>query len=133
MGDEDCGRMYECSRFVWRSRREFMATEPDNKFATKRMALLYIAKKNSDSVAKYAASIGKQWTDLCRDVGTYAISPNRPFEVASFLELSDDDLEKYAQDVGTILHVHKAPQGIIYRYKPVSLGTMNVDELAEVL
>merc|ERR1719174_2539042 len=107
-GDKNDGCMYECSQFVWRNRREFMETLADNKFATKRMALLYVAKMNSKSVQKFAADSGKQWTDLCKDSGKYAISPNTPFD-DRFLDLSDDELEKYAADVGTILHVHKAP------------------------
>lgn len=110
-----------------------MATEPDRKFPTKRMALLYIAKMNSDSVEKYAGSLGKQWTDVCKDSGRYAISPNRPFDADEFLELSDDELEKYGQDVGILLHVHKAPEGILYKYTPVSLATMSVNDLAALL
>jgi len=109
-----------------------METLADHKFSTKRMALLYIAKMNSNSVQKFALDSGKQWSDLCKDSGIYAIVPNMPFD-KQFLELSDEVLEKYATAVGTVLHVHKAPEGSTYRYKSVSLNTMSANDLAELL
>merc|ERR1712178_290250 len=130
--DHNDGCMYECSRFTWRNRREFMETTADNKFATKRMALLYVAKMNSNSVQTFAASSGRQWDDLCKDSGKYAITPNAPFD-ERFLDLPDEILEKYAEDVGTILHVFKAPEGSTYRYKAASLNTISADDLAKLL
>jgi len=125
--------MYECSRYVWLKKRQEAWTEPDRKFADKRMALLYVAKMNSDSLRRFAATSGKQWSDLCSSSGAYAVSPNAPFELERFLEFSDEDLQAYAKAVGNVLNVRKAPEGAIYSFKPVSLGTVGVDELLNIL
>lgn len=107
--------------------------EEDRKFATKRMALLYVAKMNSDSVLAYMAESGKRWTDLCPSVGPYAVTPNRPFSPERFLELSDDILEEYGSGVGNALNRHKAPEGTIYRYRAVSINVTDADELHQLL
>lgn len=132
LGSDD-GHMYECSRYVWREKREKSSIESDRKFSSKRMALLYVAKMNSDSLQRYLEESGKNWFDLCRSTGVHALHPNMPFDVAPFLELSDDELEKYGAGVGTIMTVHKAPQGTIYRFRAVPLATMAVEELLSIL
>mmetsp|Transcript_32817 Transcript_32817/g.94248 ORF Transcript_32817/g.94248 Transcript_32817/m.94248 type:complete len:212 (+) Transcript_32817:77-712(+) len=133
VGHSDARYMYECTRFVWRNKRESCATEPDRKFSTKRMALLYTAKMNSDSVLKFAGKAGKKWTDLCSDSGPHAVCPNVPFDAERFLELSDDVLERYAESAGSILSVRKAPEGASYKFRAVSLETMPTEELAALL
>ena len=122
------GAIYECSRYVWRNKREDCALEADKKFRSRRMALLYVAKKNSDSLRQYLAESGKRWHDLCSDTGRYALSPNMPFEMEQFLELSDDVLERYGAEVGNALTVHKAPQGAIFRFKMIPLATTELEE-----
>lgn len=133
VGCSDEKYMYECSRFVWRNKREFCALEPDRKFSTKRMALLYMAKMNSDSVLRFARSVGKQWTDLCSDSGPHPVCPNMPFELERFQELSDHALERFAESAGSVLSIHKAPEGVSYRYRAVSLETTGADELEKIL
>lgn len=103
------------------------------KFPTKRMALLYIAKMNSESVLKYIAESGKKWPDLCKSSGVYAVSPNIPFDMDLFLELSDEQLDTYGAEVGNALNVHKAPQGTIFSCKPVSLTCVAAEELMDIL
>lgn len=127
------GAMYECSRFVWRNKREHCELEADRKFRTRRMALLYVAKKNSDSLQQYLVESGKEWNDLCSDTGRYALSPNVPFNMEQFLELPDDVLERYGAEVGNALTVHKAPQGTIFRFKAVPLASTEVEELCRIL
>lgn len=125
--------MYECSRYVWREKRNVCHTKPDRKFSSKRMALLYIAKKNSDSVKAWLEESNQEWGNVSSDKGVYALTPNAPFDLDSFLELSDEALEKYGCDVGSIMSVRKAPQGSIYRFQPVALATTSVDDLCKIL
>merc|ERR1712241_376893 len=96
-------------------------------------ALLYIAKKNSDSVKAWLEESNQEWGNVSSDRGVYALKPNAPFDLDSFLELSDEALEKYGRDVGNILSVRKAPQGSIYRFQPVALATTSFDELCKIL
>jgi len=133
IGSDQGGHMYECHQYVWTEKRAKCATRLDRKFASKRMALLYIAKMNSASLQTYLAESGKQWGDLCKDTGIHAVRPNRPFDLEAFLDLPDEDLELYAQAVGGALTVHKAPQGSIYRYSAVPLATTDVQELVSIL
>merc|ERR1711974_197778 len=98
-----------------------------------RMALLYVAKKNSDSFQTYLSESGKKWTSICFDSGTYALHPNAPFDLDHFLMLPDDVLEEYGCGVGKQLSVHKAPQGSVYRYQAVELATTAADELMGIL
>merc|ERR1719330_2105075 len=133
MGAEVDGLMYECSRYVWREKRKHCVTEPDRKFSSKRMALLYIAKKNSDSVLAWLADTDRKWDDVCSDKGTHAITPSAPFELERFLELPDDVLEEYGRSVGNILNVRKAPEGTIYRYTAVELATTSLKDLCLIL
>lgn len=126
-------RMYECRRYVWKNKRMDSKIEVDKKFPTRRMALLYVAKMNSDSVLNYAGEVGKEWSQICKSSGVYAVTPNMPFDRDYFLELADDELEKYGEAVGNVLNVHKAPQGAIYRSHPLSLGTVSTEELLKIL
>merc|ERR1740121_549299 len=106
---EDDGFMYECSRYVWRDKRKVCATEPDRKFSNKRMALLYVARMNSDSVQAWLEESNQKWDNVCSPTGVHAITPNLPFDMDHFIELPDDVLEQYGKDVGNILNVRKAP------------------------
>jgi len=127
------GYMYECSRYAWREKRSVCFTEGDRKFSSKRMALLYIAKKNSDAVRAWLEEAGRSWDSACSDKGVHALSPNAPFDLEHFLEMPDEVLERYGRDVGNVLNVHKAPQGNIYRFQAVDLATTKVDELCQIL
>jgi len=127
------GAMYECSRYVWRNKREHCSLEADRRFRSRRMAILYVAKMNSDSLQTYLAESGKRWHDLCSDTGRYALSPNAPFDMEQFLEMADDAIEKYGAEVGNVLTVRKAPQGTIFRFKVTPLATTEVEELCQIL
>ena len=52
--------------------------------------------------------VGKSWQELCTE--RHAPTPNEPFKSETFLELSDEALEKYCADVRNIFSVLKVPQ-----------------------
>merc|ERR1712060_673185 len=103
------------------------------KFASKRMALLYVSKMNSDTLQAYLKEIDRSWDDFCPASGMHALSPNTPFLLDRFLELSDDALEQYGVGVGNIMTVRKIPQGSICRYTAVPLATVDEDEFWSLL
>lgn len=131
--DRHDGFMYECSRYVWRDKRSVCSTEPDKKFSSKRMALLYIARMNSDSLQIWLRESRRSWEDVCSATGVHAIVPNEPFDMDRFIELSEEVLEQYGKAVGNMLNVKKAPQGEIYRFHAVGLATTNLNELCQIL
>jgi len=133
VGCDEGGHMYECHRYAWTERRLKCSTSPDRKFASRRMALLYVAKMNSASLQTYLQECGKQWHDLCKDTGIHAVQPNKPFDLEGFLDLPDDVLDQYGSAVGSALTVNKAPQGSIYRFTAVPLATTEVEELVRIL
>ena len=64
------------------------------------MALLYVAKRNSEELVLWAEEHGKAWQDLFSgSSSSYALEPNMPFDLAVFAELSDDKIETYANAV----------------------------------
>lgn|ERR1719393_973348 len=128
--DADEKFMYECTRYVWKKKRQESHTELDRKFSTKRMALLYVAKMNCDSVLEYMQKAGKAWSELR---GFEYLRPNKPFDIDSFLDMPDDALEDYGRDVGNTLNIHKAAEGTLYQMKAVSIDTVSVDEFVELM
>jgi hypothetical protein len=129
---DDRGFMYQCSVYEWRNRRMECATREDKRFSSRRQALLYVAKRNSDGLEKFAAQSGRKWTSMF-DSDVYSLSPNMPFRLESFLELSDASLQRYSQEVGGALSRFKAPEGAVYRCAPVSLETTPASELWGIL
>merc|ERR1712150_231282 len=125
--------MYECSKYTWWEKREHCSTEPDRKFSSKRMALLYIAKKNSDCFQIWLQESSREWSSACPDSGIHAVTPNAPFDLESFLDLPDDVLEQYARGLRNLLSVHKAPQGTVYRCQAAGTETTTPRELFQIL
>ena len=92
---------FECSRYVWWSSRQGSVIKPDRKFVSRRLAMAYLAKRNSDELQAQGAALGKTWSELTANLrGPYAIEPNRPWD-ESFLELSDSVLEEYGANCGS--------------------------------
>eukprot|EP00415_Alexandrium_ostenfeldii_P002850 UN2850 len=56
-----------------------------------------------------------------------------PFDLERFQDLPDSTLERFAESVGSVLSIHKAPEGVSYRCREVSLDTTTADELEELL
>mmetsp|Transcript_40395 Transcript_40395/g.73071 ORF Transcript_40395/g.73071 Transcript_40395/m.73071 type:complete len:144 (-) Transcript_40395:41-472(-) len=129
--EEENGNIYTCSKYVWWNRRQGTRVDKDRNMPTKRMALLYIAKKNSDSLVKHASEIGKAWPELCK--GRYAPTPNCPFDLSKFMELSDDELETYSNDLKNVFNALKVPEGESYSCQPMRLELMSVEELSKEL
>jgi len=96
------------------------------------MALLYVAKMNSDSFGTYCADVGKQWSELCTGVYPTPLDPNRPFD-ASFLDLSDEALEAYGHNLALVFAIHKAQRGTVYNFAPRKIATTSARELAQLL
>mmetsp|Transcript_95458 Transcript_95458/g.208752 ORF Transcript_95458/g.208752 Transcript_95458/m.208752 type:complete len:155 (+) Transcript_95458:63-527(+) len=132
-GQDEGGQIYECSKYIWTDKRAHCYSEPDRKFAAKRLALLYIAKQNCASLQTYLQSSGKKWSDVCKDEGCYAVKPNKPFDFPAFLELSDEELFEYGREVGNVLNVQKAPEGVIYRFATVEIKTTSASDLYRFL
>jgi hypothetical protein len=129
---EDRCIMYECSRYEWTNRRLDCATNPDRRFASRRQALLYTAKRNSDSLERFVAQSSRTWAGLF-DSGVYSLSPNMPFSLDAFLELPDSSLQKYSEDVASAMSRFKAPEGAVYRFTAVPLDTTSASELWGIL
>lgn len=127
---EDGTYMYECTRYVWTQKRQQSHTELDRRFSSRRMGLLYVAKKNCESVLTYMQKAGKAWAELR---GFEQLRPNRPFDIDSFLDMADDELEDYGRDVGNTLNMHKAAEGELYQIKAVSIATVSLDEFVELM
>ena len=72
---------FECRRYVWWANRQESRTKLDRSFLERRMALLYLARRNSDELLMQASVLGKTFAELtsCRR-GPYAIVPNRPWD-----------------------------------------------------
>ena len=119
-------------RYVWRNNRQSSELEDDRKFATRRMALLYVAKMNSDSFRSYLTKAGKQWSELCSGEYPTPLEPNRPFD-SGFLDLSDDVLDASGHNLALVFAVHKAPRGTVYECQPRRIATTGVRELAQLL
>ena len=117
-GTEDRSARHDVSRYVWWDSHEGSSTSGDRTFPTRRMALLYVAKRNSEEFASFIEASGKSWTNFFVSEGPYALSPNAPFELATFADLSDEAIEAYANGVCDAFSRHKVERGVSYRYAP---------------
>ena len=115
-------------RYVWRNHRQSSDLEEDRKFATRRMALLYVAKMNSDSFCSHLQVAGSDWEQLSPGEGQHALHPNRPFD-RGFLDLSDAVLEAYGRGIALLFAVHKTQCGTVYECAPRKIATTSVREL----
>ena len=124
---------HECSRYVWWSSRQESVTKPDRKFVSRRLAMAYLAKRNSDELQASGAALGKTWSELTANLrGPYVITPNRPFD-ESFLELSDKVLEDYGADCGSAINMLKMPTGRVFTMFSHPVETTDATELLPIL
>ena len=132
VGDADGRSIYECSRYTWWDSRQNSVTEADRKFANRRSALLYVARRNSDELAAYSVASGRAWAELTPT----SLVPNEPFDAANlfrFLELDDAAVERYGQAVANAFNVHKPPEGTILMMAARLIDTTGTDELLGIL
>lgn len=132
-GEEEDGTVHEVFRYAWWARHEGSTSTLDRTLETRRMALLYICKSNSDSLQRWATQSGKAWHTLFASEGAYSLNPNQPFELDSFVALSNDALAEYSDTVCNAFSRHKVESGVTYRYTSRASRTVGVDELLEVL
>ena len=92
------------------------------------MALLYVAKMNSDSFCSHLQVAGSDWEQLSPGEGQHALHPNRPFD-RGFLDLSDAVLEAYGRGIALLFAVHKTQCGTVYECAPRKIATTSVREL----
>lgn len=124
---------FECSRYVWWSSRQESVTKPDRKFVSRRLAMAYLAKRNSDELQAQGAALGKSWSEITASLrGPYAIEPNRPWD-ESFLELSDKALEEYGANCGSAINMLKMPTGRLFTMISHPVETTDASELLPIL
>ena len=96
------------------------------------MALLYVAKMNSDSFCSHLQAAGRDWEQLCAGEGQHALEPNRPFD-RGFLDLSETVLDTYGRGIALLFAVHKTQRGTVYECAPRKIVTTSARELATIL
>ena len=117
---------------MWWNNRQSSDLEDDRKFATRRMALLYVAKMNSDSFCSHLQDAGSDWEQLSAGEGQHALNPNRPFD-RGFLDLGDSVLDAYGRGIALLFAVHKTQRGTVYECAPRKIVTTSVRELETIL
>ena len=132
-GEEDRSTRHDVTRYTWWSSHEGSATASDRTFPTKRMALLYVAKRNCEELTAFAEASGKRWENLFPAEGPYALTPNAVFNLPKFLEMSDDEIEVWANSVCDAFARFKVDKGSSYRYAPRESEEMEAEELMRVL
>lgn len=131
VGVADPSVRHEVTHYCWWGKHESSATQSDRAFATRRMALLYCCKRNSDELSKYSDAAGKLWAALFNK--THTLQPCTPFDLHQFAEMSDDELQAWADDVCNAFARHKASQGVLYRYAPRDARLCSEDTLLAIL
>mmetsp|Transcript_18441 Transcript_18441/g.42301 ORF Transcript_18441/g.42301 Transcript_18441/m.42301 type:complete len:193 (-) Transcript_18441:442-1020(-) len=124
---------FECRRYVWWDNRQESRTKSDRNFLERRMALLYLARRNSDELLTQAAVLGKTFAELsscCR--GPYAIVPDRPWD-SGFYELSEAELLNYGTNCASAIHKLKPASGTVYSFVGHPVETTDLDELLALL
>ena len=122
---------HEVSSYTWWLKHEGSTHQRDRCFATKRMALLYICKRNSEVLQQYAESNGKPWRSLFSE--SHGLLHNGPFDLRSFIALSDDQLKVHADSLASAFYRFKVEQGVLYRYTPQPRTYVTEDELLCIL
>ena len=124
---------FECSRYIWWASRQESVTKSDRKFMTKRMALLYIAKRNSDALVTQATALEKSWQELTANArGPYAIEPNRPWD-DEFLDLSEDILQEYGSNCCSAVNMLKPETGTVFSFTSRSIDVTDAGDLLAIL
>jgi len=134
MGQIDTNTTHDCTRYSWWKKHEGSSTHRDRTFKSRRMALLYIAKRNSEELAAYARQANVAWQSLFASEGVHALEPNNQFELEDeFLSMSDDDLQEWSDCVCNAFSRFKVEKGNLFRYTPSPCDVVEVDVLLELL
>lgn len=124
---------FECSRYIWWANRQESLTKSDHKFMTKRMALLYVAKRNSDALSTQAAALGKSWSEVTASArGPYAVEPNRCWDDA-FFDLSEAVLQEYGSNCASVVNMLKPKKGTLFSFTSRSIDVTDAAELLDLL
>ena len=86
-----------------------------------------------DRIRGYATELLYRRLSLAGGEHLGALAPNSAFELSAFIQLSEDELQEYADGVCNAFSRHKAPQGTIYRYAPRRSAVIEAEELLNVL
>jgi len=133
-GQIDASKTHECTRYTWWKKHEGSSTHRDRMFKSRRMAVLYIAKRNSDELMAYTRQSSLAWESLFAPDGVHALKPNKPFELDDkFLSMSDDDLQAWSDCVCNAFSRFKVEKGNLYRYTPSPCNIVEVHALLELL
>ena len=133
-GVEDPAVRHEVKSYTWYDKHECSSTQTENSFQTRRQALLYVAKRNSEQIEAWIESSGQAWEQVFPSgTGVYALNPNQPFDLQRFCELSDDALEDWGNTVCNAFARHKILRGTTFRYAPVDSLVYTEERLLRVL
>ena len=132
-GVEDRKVRHDVSRYTWWNSHEGSSTASDWTFPTRRMALLYVAKRNCEEFATYVEKSGKTWTDFFKPGTPYALHPNASFSLEKVADLTDDELDAYANGVCDAFARFKVEIGSCYRYAPHESDEMSEEKLLSIL
>jgi hypothetical protein len=130
-GAEDATVSHFVTRYCWWDKHESSQTQPDRTFPTRRMALLYCAKRNSEELNANVEQCSKSWSDYF--TGSAALEPCCPFDLQTFLDLSDEALQEYASGVCNAFSRKKIAKGTLYRYAPKESDLCTEEELLAIL
>ena len=97
------------------------------------MALLFVAKRNSEEFTAFVEESGTEWTDYFKPGTPYALHPNQAFSLDVFQVLTDDQLDTYSNAVADAFARHKCEKGVSYRYAPRESEEMSEEELLVIL
>jgi hypothetical protein len=150
------GIEHHVTEYSWWHSHDGSVTAVDKSFPTRRMALLYCSKKNSDELKPH---VGSDWAKHFQ--GVYELHPNTPFQLDAFLDLSDELIEAYASELSNafcrlvrahsagpdfsqkfttrwpcsvrVCRTQKIAKGTVWRYVQRKAQSVNVDELITML
>ena len=132
-GAEDRTTRHEVTSYTWWDKHDCQSSSADMVFETKRMALLYICKRNCESLIQWQESVGKTWDACFTESGAYSLTPSGPFEVKAMCELSDDALQEYADTLCNAFARFKAKSGTTFRYAPKDSHECDEEALLKIL
>jgi hypothetical protein len=135
-GEADLSVRHDVTRYTWWSFHDGSNISHDRSFPTRKMALLYVAKRNSEELTLYLeASDGKlSWKDLFGEAGSpYALTPNTAFDLAAFIEMEDNAIEEYGNGCADAFCRHKVERGLSHRYAPRQTEEVSEEELLRIL
>ena len=132
-GVEDRSVRHDVTKYVWWASHEGSCTSADRTFATRRMALMYVAKRNSEEISTFVEAEGRAWANYFANDGHYALRPNAPFSLSTFADLRDEEIEAYANALCDAFSRHKVARGTSYRYAPRESDEMDEAELLRIL